>query len=223
MDRSDARRRYYSQGPTTRIAGNTPSSRRRSASGGWPACSKPPASTSRSSIRTAASGTPQRALERELLRDAWDVIGISTTGMTLRFDLELAHLARRLAPQALLVAGGMEATFRPELMFELGPVRSGRAGRRRASAARAGRAPALRAAARRHQRHSRAQRRRLDSATAAGRARSRRAARRDLQHALRENALRGLLGAARSGLSRRRAADARRRAKRSWPRSARCA
>src|SRR5262249_1360648 len=45
----------------------------------------------------------------------------STTGMTLRFDLELAHLARRIAPSALMVAGGMEATFRPELMFQLGP------------------------------------------------------------------------------------------------------
>jgi len=66
-------------------------------------------------------GPPQRALERELLHDTWDVIGVSTTGMTLRFDLELAHLARRMAPSALLVAGGMEATFRPELMFELGP------------------------------------------------------------------------------------------------------
>ncbi|MET0988329.1 MAG: radical SAM protein [Steroidobacteraceae bacterium] len=66
-------------------------------------------------------GPPERAFERELLRDTWDVIGISTTGMTLRFDLELAHLARRLAPNAVLVAGGMEATFRPELMFELGP------------------------------------------------------------------------------------------------------
>src|SRR5262249_33738727 len=64
---------------------------------------------------------PQRALERELTRLKWDVIGVSTTGMTLRFDLELAHIARRIAPRALLVAGGMEATFRPELMFELGP------------------------------------------------------------------------------------------------------
>ena len=44
-------------------------------------------------------GPPQRALEREMLRDSWDVIGMSTTGMTLKFDLELAHLARRLAPQ----------------------------------------------------------------------------------------------------------------------------
>jgi radical SAM superfamily enzyme YgiQ (UPF0313 family) len=67
------------------------------------------------------SGPPSRALERELLGGAWDIIGSSTTGMTLRFDLELAHLARRMAPNALLVAGGMEATFRPELMFSLGP------------------------------------------------------------------------------------------------------
>jgi radical SAM superfamily enzyme YgiQ (UPF0313 family) len=67
------------------------------------------------------AASPQRALEDELLREPWDVIGVSTTGMTLRFDLELAHIARRVAPQALIVAGGMEATFRPELMFELGP------------------------------------------------------------------------------------------------------
>jgi radical SAM superfamily enzyme YgiQ (UPF0313 family) len=66
-------------------------------------------------------GPPQRALEREVLRLPWDVIGISTTGMTLKYDLELAHLARRLAPNALIVAGGMEATFKPELMFQLGP------------------------------------------------------------------------------------------------------
>src|ERR1700689_2942486 len=65
--------------------------------------------------------TPQQALERELSSGAWDVIGVSTTGMTLRFDLELAYIARRVAPRALIVAGGMEATFRPELMFELGP------------------------------------------------------------------------------------------------------
>jgi radical SAM superfamily enzyme YgiQ (UPF0313 family) len=67
------------------------------------------------------SGAPERALEREILAGAWDVIGVSTTGMTLRFDLELAHFARRMAPRALLVAGGMEATFRPELLFELAP------------------------------------------------------------------------------------------------------
>jgi radical SAM superfamily enzyme YgiQ (UPF0313 family) len=67
------------------------------------------------------SGSPQRALEAEVLRGGWDVIGISTTGMTLQFDLELAHLARRFAPDAVMVAGGMEATFRPELVLDLGP------------------------------------------------------------------------------------------------------
>jgi radical SAM superfamily enzyme YgiQ (UPF0313 family) len=69
-------------------------------------------------------GAPQRALEREIRSGGWNVIGISTTGMTLRFDLELAYIARRAAPQALIVAGGMEATFRPELLFSLGPFDS---------------------------------------------------------------------------------------------------
>src|ERR1700737_3510933 len=64
---------------------------------------------------------PQRALERVISSGAWDIVGVSITGMTLRFDLELAHIVRRVAPGALIVGGGMEATFRPELMFELGP------------------------------------------------------------------------------------------------------
>jgi len=67
------------------------------------------------------AGPPPQALAQELADGSWDVIGVSTTGMTLSFDLELAHLARRMAPDALIVAGGMEATFKPELMFELGP------------------------------------------------------------------------------------------------------
>src|SRR5579863_10333866 len=67
------------------------------------------------------SEPPQRALERELRSGAWDIVGVSTTGMTLRFDLELAHIVRRVTPEAFIVAGGMEATFRPELMLELGP------------------------------------------------------------------------------------------------------
>ncbi len=66
-------------------------------------------------------GPPEAALTRLIGEGAWDVIGFSTTGMTLRFDLSLAHLARRLQPQALLIAGGMEATFDPETLFHLGP------------------------------------------------------------------------------------------------------
>jgi len=64
---------------------------------------------------------PESALAEKLAARRWDVVGFSTTGMTLRFDLSLAHLARRAAPQAVLLAGGMEATFRPDLLFELGP------------------------------------------------------------------------------------------------------
>lgn len=66
-------------------------------------------------------GAPAEELERKLREGGWDVVGVSTTGMTLRFDLELAHLARRVLPKSVIVAGGMEATFKPDLMFRLGP------------------------------------------------------------------------------------------------------
>src|SRR5713226_3300684 len=36
-------------------------------------------------------GTPARALEERLRAGDWDAVGVSTTGMTLRFDLELAY------------------------------------------------------------------------------------------------------------------------------------
>ena len=104
---------------------------------------------------------------KELLQGGWDVIGMSTTGMTLRLDLELAHLARRMAPNALIVAGGMEATFRPELMFELGPFDLVVLGEGERPLLELARAPARRRAARRHQRHRRAQPRRPDAAPAA--------------------------------------------------------
>ena len=68
-----------------------------------------------------SSEAPVQALERILGQGAWDVIGFSTTGMTLRFDLQLAHVARRKHPTALIIAGGMEATFNPELLFRIGP------------------------------------------------------------------------------------------------------
>ena len=66
--------------------------------------------------------TPEEALARCLKGRQWAVIGFSTTGMTLRFDLALAHQARAQAPGAVLIAGGMEATFAPDLMFELAPL-----------------------------------------------------------------------------------------------------
>src|SRR5437879_12921812 len=41
------------------------------------------------------SGPAQRALVREVLRGAWDVIGVFHSGMALKFDLDLADLGRR--------------------------------------------------------------------------------------------------------------------------------
>ena len=67
------------------------------------------------------SDPPEAVLSALLTQHRWDVIGISTTGMTLRYDLALAHLAKRLQPGACLIAGGMEATFEPEGMLSLAP------------------------------------------------------------------------------------------------------
>lgn len=66
-------------------------------------------------------GPVAEAFVRELRRGAWDIVGFSTTGMTLCHDLALVHLARRILPEAVLVAGGMEATFNPETVLSLGP------------------------------------------------------------------------------------------------------
>jgi radical SAM superfamily enzyme YgiQ (UPF0313 family) len=67
------------------------------------------------------SEIPEAALIALIRRQRWDVVGISTTGMTLQYDLALAHLAKRLQPHALFIAGGMEATFNAAKVLELGP------------------------------------------------------------------------------------------------------
>jgi radical SAM superfamily enzyme YgiQ (UPF0313 family) len=65
--------------------------------------------------------TLQRDFETILRSQVWDIIGVSTTGMTLPYDLGLAHTARFICPSSLLIAGGMEATFNPRRMFDSGP------------------------------------------------------------------------------------------------------
>ncbi len=93
---------------------------------------------------------PQRALEREMLHSPWDVIGVSTTGMTLRFDLELAYIARRLAPAALHRRRRHGGDLPAGADVRARPVRSRGARRRRASADGDRPPPAQRRAARRH-------------------------------------------------------------------------
>jgi radical SAM superfamily enzyme YgiQ (UPF0313 family) len=65
--------------------------------------------------------SPEASLVSLMHEQRWDVVGISTTGMTLPYDLALAHLVRRLQREARLIAGGMEATFKPEAVLTLGP------------------------------------------------------------------------------------------------------
>src|SRR5258706_8008803 len=65
--------------------------------------------------------TPEVSLASLMRQQRWDVVGVSTTGMTLQYDLALAHLVRRLQPDTQLVAGGMEATFASEATLTLGP------------------------------------------------------------------------------------------------------
>jgi len=65
--------------------------------------------------------SPEIELQKVLTGASWEVVGFSITGMTLRHDLALAHLARRVLPRVTLVAGGMEATFNPVATLKLGP------------------------------------------------------------------------------------------------------
>jgi radical SAM superfamily enzyme YgiQ (UPF0313 family) len=64
---------------------------------------------------------PELAFQRMLSTTDWTAIGFSTTGMTLPYDLALAHLARSIKPDACLIAGGMEATFDPQTILRLAP------------------------------------------------------------------------------------------------------
>jgi radical SAM superfamily enzyme YgiQ (UPF0313 family) len=66
-------------------------------------------------------GTAEESLASLNTSSRWDVVGVSTTGMTLQYDLALAHLVKRLQPDVRLIAGGMEATFKPESMLTLAP------------------------------------------------------------------------------------------------------
>jgi radical SAM superfamily enzyme YgiQ (UPF0313 family) len=63
---------------------------------------------------------PEAEFRDVLAARQWDIVGFSTTGMTLKYDLSLSSIARRILPESLLVAGGMEATFAPELVSRLG-------------------------------------------------------------------------------------------------------
>ena len=60
---------------------------------------------------------PAADLESVLRGGEWTIVGISTTGMTLRYDLQLAHLVRRIVPRATV------ATRRPTRTVAVNPKR----------------------------------------------------------------------------------------------------
>ncbi len=62
---------------------------------------------------------PAAEFRKLLASRDWDIIGSSTTGMTLKYDLSLCSIARAMLPDALLIGGGMEATFAPGLVSQL--------------------------------------------------------------------------------------------------------
>lgn len=66
-------------------------------------------------------GITEEAFDKALQWERWDVVGFSITGMTLPYDLALAYRARKLLADAVLVTGGVEATFNPKEVFQLGP------------------------------------------------------------------------------------------------------
>ncbi|PIW39376.1 MAG: hypothetical protein COW23_01670, partial [Hydrogenophilales bacterium CG15_BIG_FIL_POST_REV_8_21_14_020_62_31] len=66
-------------------------------------------------------GVTEEAFDKVLQGESLDVVGFSITGMTLPYDLALAYRARKSLPHAVLVTGGVEATFNPREVFKLGP------------------------------------------------------------------------------------------------------
>lgn len=52
----------------------------------------------------------------------YDIIGVSCLHPTLENDLGILHLAKKQNPKAILIAGGVEATFNSETIFKYSPV-----------------------------------------------------------------------------------------------------
>ena len=61
------------------------------------------------------------SLEGKLRERPWDIIGFSVLEETLVQDIQNMHLARSLCPDALLVAGGIEAQFNYQTILDKTP------------------------------------------------------------------------------------------------------
>ena len=62
--------------------------------------------------------TTEAEIEVFMKKERYDFVGISPTYITLENDLGIANLARKYAPQATIIAGGMEATNAYDLVMD---------------------------------------------------------------------------------------------------------
>ena len=60
-------------------------------------------------------------LNEVLAKEEWDIIGFSCLDETLISDIENMHSARKIRPNALLVAGGIEAQFNYQTILDKSP------------------------------------------------------------------------------------------------------
>ena len=63
------------------------------------------------------------SLEEKILEKEWDYIGFSTLDDTLFNDIQNMYLAHKLHPEAIIVAGGVEAQFNYQTILDKSPCR----------------------------------------------------------------------------------------------------
>ena len=62
------------------------------------------------------------SFENKLKERSWDIVGFSTLEATVEYDLSKIHLAKKISPQSILVAGGTNATLNYQLLFDKSPL-----------------------------------------------------------------------------------------------------
>jgi len=63
------------------------------------------------------------SLEEKFLEKEWDYIGFSTLDDTILYDIQNMYLAHKLRPEAIIVAGGIEAQFNYQTILDKSPCR----------------------------------------------------------------------------------------------------
>ena len=67
--------------------------------------------------------TKEDNFEKKLREKKWDIIGFSLLNTTLISDIENIYLAKKVCPDAILVAGGFEAQFNYQTILDKTPCK----------------------------------------------------------------------------------------------------